>query len=269
MFLHEHCIEWSIHPLNLKQHLFRNWLHCHTIQQILGWYPYLKPTYKPYRRSQPGWCHEIGSIYIMENWWTFGITRILVAQIQWYMIHPYLPRPITEGIVHINTLDLLTIIINYYAAIVAFEGIDLKYQPMILCSGDNNRSCAHHGVYRPQWMLTSFIQTPGRWSQIHRHRIECQILSKKKIIVAAISRGPPPENMDRKFKYICRSNTNICSCLQVPLLVQKVRLHRFHLKPEFISRLADALLLRNTPSERHLDGRNSGPLERKVPLFKD
>jgi len=157
-----------------------------------------------------------GYCAILRFWW----------QLCWSQIHPDLPRLIKEGIIHINTLELVAIVINYYAAIVGFNEKDLKYQPIIECSGDNTTAVAHVTAFtnpnERSRAVSKLLADGHKYSDVGMN-VE-YYPGKKNYFADAISRGLPQHTMNPKFKNLCPSNHNARICLQVPSSVQNLRL---------------------------------------------
>ena len=191
-----------------------------------------------------GYCAEL------NYWW----------QIPWSDFGKEVEEGIKNKTIHINVLELVAIVINYFAAACAFEEKTMALQPRVHCGGDNTSSIAWYMKFsnpNPRARRLTRIMAEG-----HKHTtlgMDCEYWAGKMNYFAdAISRGLPKDTMHRLFKKICPTNEECRSCLQVPSSVEYLHLKRYLLKPEFISRLVSALLLKNTVTEHNLNGGRSG-----------
>ena len=162
--------------------------------------------------------------------------------------------------IHINVLELVAIVINYFAATAAFAKKDMKWQPRVHCGGDNTTSLSWYKTFsnpNPRGRRLTKIMAEGH--KFTNVGMDCDhYAGKLNYFADAISRGKPKDTMHNLFKKLCNSNEDARSCLQVPSSVQQLHLQRYLLKPELVSRLASALLLSNTATTRPLNGTRSG-----------
>jgi hypothetical protein len=191
-----------------------------------------------------GYCAEL------KFWW----------QIPWSEFGEEVVNGIKNKTIHINVLELLAIVINYFAAACAFEERELAWQPRVHDGGDNTSANSWYMTFsnpNPRARRLTRLMAEG-----HKHTnlgMDCEHHpGKLNFFADAISRGEPKESMHKLFKKICPSNEDALSCLQVHSSVQNLHLRRYRLKPAFCSRLVSALLLKNTATEQPLNGGRSG-----------
>lgn len=181
-------------------------------------------------------------------------------QIRWDEIHSALPSMIQDKKIHINALELVAIVINYYAAIVAFAEMKLSYQPVVESSGDNTTAVAHVKAFtnpsNVSQAVAKILASGHKYSDVGLN--VGFYPGSKNFFADAISRGPPHITMHSKFKSLCPSNTAACLCLQAHSSDQMLRLRHFRLKPNFTLQLSAALLFQSTSQVQRLDASNCG-----------
>ena len=63
-------------------------------------------------------------------------------QVPWTDLGAEVVQGISDKTIHANVLELLAIVINFFAAAAAFAEKDMKWQPQIHCGGDNTSALA-------------------------------------------------------------------------------------------------------------------------------